>query len=142
MNRQKEPDDFARMVGGFVLGLIMAVISMAANMLFLEWVSREFSGRGNPVWVLVEAGMTGQLLLFGMLPVFFGALLTRTDRVRKSKLIFRYCYIGLAVFLAATCTRDINFGGLIPMLLVGIGGLMGIGLTQLAQRFYFAKRGG
>jgi hypothetical protein len=123
---RKPPDDFPRLVIGYLLGLIMGVFLLVGLMLLSEIILRAFRSRFGPPpdWCLVP-WFLAPLVLLGALPVVGAALLASRNRVQAARQTLSYSFLIIVLF-AVVCGRPVQVGAAGLLALVGVGGLAGV----------------
>jgi hypothetical protein len=128
---ERAPDDFHRVVAGYVVGVVLALIITVVDgvMLFegLNLAARYYARIDGHLVGLGFSLFHG--LLLGALPVLCGALVARQNRVRVAWQCCLYP-LGLGALLLLTLP-------ILPLLAVMmLGGLLAVGITRYvtAQR--------
>ncbi len=122
----RREDDFPRLVTGFILGLVTALFIGLSNALLLAYVLERLTpyvGRIPDAWPACFC--LSQLFVLSALPVVFAALLARSNRTKAAQQTLCYCY-AVVVLFAVVCGRPVEIGPVIPLVVMGAGGLAGV----------------
>jgi hypothetical protein len=119
-------DDFSRLLTGFVLGLLLALVLGVAHLLLLGLILKPTGAYSGQLHEACLFGfLVGQLVVLSALPIVGAALLARQDRVKGARQTFCSAFSILVLFVVV-CGRPLAVGAVIPVLLVGLGGLGGV----------------
>ena len=130
---RRKPDDFPRLVAGFVLGLVVALALAVCSALLLDVVLKPVRWYVGPLpdWWQLCLGL-GHVFVLSGFPILGAALLARRQRGRAARQTLAYSYSVLVLF-AVVCGRPIEIGSALPLALIGLGGLAAAFLVTLVD---------